>query len=145
MVELANHDAPRDERPLVVDLEKLFRYSSMTDVLRDEAKTLLRTGASAQTRAQMVGQYHQLRAELAGCLRDDLGGELRTYAPDLRPDAPVDQIFVSAASMARWVDSVLQTPGFLIHQRLSAQNAREITGKLDSGKPLGEAATGTYL
>lgn len=120
--------------PLILDLERLFRYSGLLDQLRDSAKYLVRRGTpDASTLAAMATQFNDLAVRLTGVVREDIRDEYDSLIGNLDPErATLADIYVRTAALARWIDMIHQTPQFLLSQEVAVANAKEVKGKVAS-------------
>jgi len=140
-------DVLADER--IVDMERYFYATTMADSLRDTAQLLLtKSRASRQTVQRMARQLNALVDVLAEALdpRWVAYGESLGLRID-EDTATVDEVVFAAATLARWIDSVLLLPGFIVGQqqaRMQIQGAAvAITFPSDDPQPAG--GVGTYL
>lgn len=136
----------------VTDPEALFRFSLMVDALRDTAGTLLGHDVSEVTQNLMRGEYNRLRRAIMGCLEAGRADQTRRMAPKLSAEAAgVDAVFTAASLLARWADSVMQTPGFRVNRRLAEANARQAMSQAEqflgcsAPERPDDTRTGSYL
>lgn len=144
---------------LIVDPAGLFQFSGVLDQLRDTARYLVKNPTDAQsgTCALMVDQLDVLREYLKGVISAEVAGTMDVLTPRLdRETADMSAVYFASASLARWIDTLHQTPQFLLSQDVAVANAMKVTEKVeevlsgaqDSVLALGSAETkelGCYL
>lgn len=118
---------------LVTDQAGLFQFSGVLDQLRDSAKYLARHAEhDALTIDLMVDQLDVLRERLKGVLKADMAAAIEDIVPRVpRDSATFAAVYFAAAALARWVDTVHQTPQFLLSQDVAVANAVKVTEKVE--------------
>ena len=118
---------------LVTDQAGLFQFSGVLDQLRDTARYLARHAEhDAITIGLMVDQLDVLREKLKGVLKEDMAAAIDDIVPQVpRDSATFSSVYFAAAALARWVDTVHQTPQFLLSQDVAVANAVKVTEKVE--------------
>ena len=126
------------EVSLVTDYEKLFRYSGMIDSLGASVKYILRVRESSSESTQnFVKQFNQLRDSVNDCLRDDLKTELNLFVPPLTNSSNLEEVFLEASQLSKFLDTIHQTPDFMLGLKVREINAEQVSGQLESSsKPM---------
>jgi len=119
---------------LIVNPAGLFQFSGVLDQLRDTARYLVKNSNCAQagTCALMVDQFDVLRENLKGVISSELADTMDSLTPRLdRDTADMSSVYFAAASLARWVDTLHQTPQFLLSQDVAVANALKVSEKVE--------------
>ena len=119
---------------LIADSAGLFQFSGVLDQLRDTARYLVKnpTDDQASTCALMVDQLDVLREQLKGVIHSELGDVMDTLVPRLdRETTRMSTVYFVAASLSRWLDTLHQTPQFLLSQEVAVANALKVTEKVE--------------
>lgn len=132
----------------VVDPATLFRCSMLVDVLRDTAKDLLsrECTTSASAISALAKQHNRLRATVAQCVSGRLTKDLLRQVPRMQGPQALDHIVVTAATMACWIDGVMQAPlaaaSYHASRMQMLKQANELTSLVQEA---GQLHTGRYL
>jgi hypothetical protein len=126
------------EVSLVTDYEKLFRYSGMIDSLGASVKYILRVRESSnEATLNFVSQFNILRNSVNNCLREDLKSELNQFVPLLTNTSTLEEIFLEASQLSKFLDTIHQTPDFMLGLKVREINAEQVSGQIESSsKPM---------
>ena len=126
------------EVSLVTDYEKLFRYSGMIDSLGASVKYILRVRESSnEATLNFVSQFNLLRNSVNDCLREDLKSELNQFVPLLTDASTLEDIFLEASQLSKFLDTIHQTPDFMLGLKVREINAEQVSGQIESSsKPM---------
>lgn len=126
------------EVSLVTDYEKLFRYSGMIDSLGASVKYILRVRESSnEATLNFVSQFNILRNSVNDCLREDLKSELNQFVPLLTNTSTMEEIFLEASQLSKFLDTIHQTPDFMLGLKVREINAEQVSGQIESSsKPM---------
>lgn len=126
------------EVSLVTDYEKLFRYSGMIDSLGASVKYILRVRESSnEATLNFVSQFNILRNSVNNCLREDLKSELNQFVPLLTNTSTLEEIFLEATQLSKFLDTIHQTPDFMLGLKVREINAEQVSGQIESSsKPM---------
>ena len=110
----------------------LYRLSSLVDILRDNAKDLLElyaNGVKSNTKLAtgMVTRYTKLRTAVSVLLPADDRAFVSEWTVALDASADVDEVFDAASSLARAIDTLINTPAFVASR---VKTRHEISGVL---------------
>lgn len=122
------------ENSLVVDQAGLFQFSGVLDQLRDSARFLVKNTDHTDliVAKEMVDQLEILREQLKGVILPASAEMLDVLVPVIdRTAASYAQVYVAAAAMARWIDTLHQTPQFLLSQEVAVANAMKVSEKVE--------------
>jgi hypothetical protein len=141
---MSNEIDSTTNHPHILDMGQLFLYSGLVDQIRDtSAFFVVNNVEDTDALRLLVRQYEVLREKLVGVLSDQAGSQLPTWAPYLQEILlNAATLHAGAASLARYLDLLHQSPQFLVQQKLVSANAAKVAAQIDAGEDGDELSTG---
>ena len=145
-----NEDAPLEQgldnlgplEPAFIDLGSMFIYSGLLDNVRDSALALLSAGkgdasSSSEAILKLIESYQKLSARFSSMVREDLREDLSDWTDTLGASSSLQDIYVAASKLARWLDLQHNVSKFVLSQHIADAEAMMATQAMEA--KLGES------
>ena len=120
---------------LITDYEHLYRFSGMIDSLRDSSKFLYRMGnPNPESVVKAENSLNHLIEEVKKCLRLDIVSELQKVTLHLDESSTIEEVFLKASQVSQFLDTVHQTPEFLLGMKVRKANADAVQEQIENSQ-----------
>lgn len=120
---------------LVLDYEKLFRFSGLVDSLRDSLKYSLRNSKNIETNTESsIRHYNVLLEKIKKCIDPDITNEFEEIFTLLKDGTTVDEVFIFSSQLSKYLDTLHQTPEFLLGLKVREINAEQVNSQIAESK-----------